>query len=140
MAADGIAARQLEAYLAEHQLAEGRTAWTGPSVLSYRAWIRSLWAEHYSHDERQLLTPGQVRGLWRRIVERSPVSDRLIGSHNVVQWAIEAAHIAASTWASPTKRANALAEPTLRGKHLMHSVEAELNGKKVMWLHFAYKK
>ena len=91
MAADGVAARQLEAFLAEHQLAEGRTAWTGPSVLSYRAWIRSLWAEHYPHDERQLLTPGQVRGLWRRIVERSPVSDRLIGSHNVVQWAIEAA-------------------------------------------------
>ena len=91
MAGDGVASRQLEAHFARRQLAEGRTAWTGPAILSYRAWTRALWAEHRPHDERQLLTPGQVRGLWRRIIERSPVSDGLIGSYNVVQWAMEAA-------------------------------------------------
>ncbi len=91
MATDGVAARQFEAHLAQRQLAEGRTAWTGPAVLSYRAWTRALWTQHRSHDGRQLLTAGQVQALWRRIIEQSPISNRLIGSQNVVRWAIDAA-------------------------------------------------
>ena len=91
VATDGVAARQLETHLARRQLAEGRTAWTGPSVLSYRAWIRALWTEHHSHDERQLLTTGQVQSLWRRTINRSSISNRLIGSQNVARWAMDAA-------------------------------------------------
>jgi len=91
VAADGVAARQLEGYLAQRQLDEGRTAWTGPSILSYRAWTNALWSNHIQEDDRQLLNPGQVRGLWRQIIESSAVSERLIGSRNVVHWAIAAA-------------------------------------------------
>ena len=91
VATDGVAARQFEAHLAQLQLAEGRTAWTDPAVLSYRAWTRALWIQHRSHDERHLLTAGQVQALWRRIIEQSPISNRLIGSQNAVRWAIDAA-------------------------------------------------
>ena len=91
VAVDGMAARQLEAGLARRQAAEGRSAWTGPSVLSYRLWTGSLWSQIRPEDERQLLSPGQVRGLWRKVIEDSPASDRLIGTRNVVAWAMEAA-------------------------------------------------
>jgi ATP-dependent helicase/nuclease subunit B len=89
--ADGVAARQIEIYLAQQHLVEGRTAWSAPTVLSYRAWIKTLCAHNPNIDNQQLLSPGQVRRLWRQIVENSEVADRLIGSRNVVQWAIEAA-------------------------------------------------
>ncbi|MCY3732375.1 MAG: hypothetical protein OXF98_13645, partial [Rhodospirillaceae bacterium] len=53
VAVDGMAARQLEAGLARRQVAEGRSAWTGPSVLSYRLWTGSLWSQIRPEDERQ---------------------------------------------------------------------------------------
>ena len=89
--ADGVAARQIEIYLAQQNLVEGRTAWTAPAVFSYKAWIKTLCAHNPDTENSQLLSPGQVRSLWRQIVENSEVADRLIGSHNVVQWALEAA-------------------------------------------------
>ena len=91
VAADGVAARQLETHLAQRHLALGRSAWTGPSVLSYRAWTNTLWADQFRPDHRQLLSQGQVRGLWRQIIERSAISERLIGSRNVVDWVLGAA-------------------------------------------------
>jgi len=84
---DGISARQLDAYFARRHLAEARNAWTGPLVQSYRGWVNTQWAKYLDDGKRLLLSPRQARALWRQVVERSSVADRLIGSGNAAAWA-----------------------------------------------------
>ncbi len=55
------------------------------------------------------------------------------------KWGVMAFHMSMTDWNSQTRRCNGIASQLRVGFYLMHSVEAELNGRSVMWLHFAYE-
>ena len=89
--AGGIAARQIESYLARKHLEEGRSAWLTPNVLSCTDWAVALWRRYLDDGSRQLLSPGQVDALWRRVIDESGTA--LQGSPgylHVSAWAREA--------------------------------------------------
>ena len=87
----GVGARQLEGHLARRHLAEGRRAWTAPTVQTYRAWAADLWLRHLDDGRRQLLTAGQTEALWRRVIEDSTAVPGLVGYRHARKWAMEAA-------------------------------------------------
>ncbi len=89
--AGGIAARQIESYLARQRLEEGRSAWLAPNVLSRRDWATALWRRYLDDGSRQLLSPGQVDALWRRVIDESGAAlQGSPGYRHVAAWAREA--------------------------------------------------
>ena len=91
ISAGGIAAKQLESFLARQHLAVGRTAWLGPTVLTYRDWAAALWRRYLDDGHLQLLGPGQTDALWRRVIDDSGADMQgLPGYRHVSAWAREA--------------------------------------------------
>lgn len=91
VSAGGVAARQIEGFLARHHVAEGQTAWLAPTVLSYRDWADDMWRRYLDDGSRQLLSPGQVDALWRRVIDESATGFQgLPGYRHVSAWAREA--------------------------------------------------
>ena len=89
--ADGIAARQVESYLARQRLEEGRSAWLPPTILAYRDWATALWRMNLDDGSRQLLSPGQVDALWRRVIDESGAGlQGLPGYRHLSAWARDA--------------------------------------------------
>ena len=89
--AGGIAARQIQSYLARQHLEAGRSAWLAPAVLTFRDWATALWHRHLDDGSRQLLTPGQVDALWRRVIDESGAGlQGLPGYRHISAWAREA--------------------------------------------------
>ena len=89
--ASAIAARQVQSYLARQHLEEGRSAWLAPTILSHRDWATALWRTYLDDGSRQLLSPGQVDALWRRIIDASGAGlQGLPGHRHVAAWAREA--------------------------------------------------
>ena len=87
----GIAARQVEGYLARQHLEEGRSAWLAPTVLNFRDWAATMWHRYLDDGSRQLLTPGQVDALWRRVIDESGAGlQGLPGYRHISAWAREA--------------------------------------------------
>lgn len=88
---DGIAARQVESYLARQHLEDGRSAWLTPNVLSCTDWATALWRRYLDDGSRQLLSPGQVDALWRRVIDESGTAlQGSPGYRHVSAWAREA--------------------------------------------------
>ena len=85
----GLAARQLEPYLARLAGARPSDAWVSASIHSYPAWMTALWSRSAS-DSHQLLTARQSLALWRRVIDDSAVADRLISSRTATRWAAAA--------------------------------------------------
>ena len=85
----GLAARQLEPYLARLAAARPSDAWVSASIHSYPAWLTALWSRSASGSHR-LLTVRQSLALWRRVIEDSTVAGRLISSRTATRWAAEA--------------------------------------------------
>ena len=89
--AGGIAARQIQSYLARLHLEAGRSAWVTPAVLTFRDWAAALWHRHLDDGRRQLLTPGQADALWRRVIDESGAGlQGLPGYRHLSAWAREA--------------------------------------------------
>lgn len=89
--AGGIAARQIQSYLARQHLEAGRSAWLASAVLTFRDWATALWHRHLDDGSRQLLTPGQVDALWRRVIDESGADlQGLPGYRHISVWAREA--------------------------------------------------
>ena len=89
--AGGIAARQIQSYLARQHLEAGRSAWLTPDVLTFRDWATALWRQYLDDGCRQLLTPGQVDALWRRVIDESGAGlQGLPGYRQISVWAREA--------------------------------------------------
>ena len=89
--AGGIAARQIQSYLARQHLEAGRSAWLAPAVLTFRDWATALWHRHLDDGSRQLLTPGQVDALWQRVIDESGAGlQGLPGYRHISAWAREA--------------------------------------------------
>ena len=89
--AGGIAARQIQSYLARQHLEAGRAAWLTPTVLTFRDWATALWHRYLDDGNRQLLAPGQVDALWRRVIDESGAGLRgLPGYRHLSVWAREA--------------------------------------------------
>ena len=89
--AGGIAARQVGSHLARRHLEDGRSAWLAPNVLTYRDWATALWRTCLDDGSRQLLSPGQVDALWRRVIEESESGlEGLPGNLHISAWAREA--------------------------------------------------
>ena len=89
--AGGIDARQIQNYLARQHLEAGRSAWLTPAVLTFRDWATALWHRYLDDGRRQLLTPGQVDALWRRVIDESGAGLRgLPGYSHISAWAREA--------------------------------------------------
>ncbi len=89
--AGGIAARQIQSYLARQHLEAGRSAWLTPAVLTFRDWAAALWHKHLDNGSLQLLTPGQADALWRRVIDESGDGlQGLPGYRHLSAWAREA--------------------------------------------------
>lgn len=87
----GIAARQIESYLARQHLEEGRSAWLTPNVLSCRDWAAALWRRYLDDGSRHLLSPGQADALWRRVIDESGMAlQGSPGYRHVSAWARDA--------------------------------------------------
>ena len=87
----GIAARQIQNYLARQHLQAGRSAWLAPAVLTFRDWATDLWRRNLDDGSRQLLTPWQVDALWRRVIDESGAGlQGLPGYRHLSAWAREA--------------------------------------------------
>ena len=85
----GLAARQLEPYLARTASAKHPNAWVGAAIHTYQSWTTALWSRT-AKDSRQLLTAPQGLALWRRVIDNSAAADRLINSHSASRWAAAA--------------------------------------------------
>ena len=91
VAASGVAARQIESYLALQHLEEGRTGWLTPTVLTHRDWAASMWSAYLDNGRRQLLGPGQVDALWRRVIDESGAAFQGLPAYSHVStWARQA--------------------------------------------------
>jgi probable DNA repair protein len=105
--ADSLAARQWELYLAVEQIQSGASAWEAPPVMSYAAWLETLWLEQTSAAVPPL-SAGQSDALWRRVVAESAEGAELIGHAGAAQWAREAWRLLARWRIDPaTERAGA---------------------------------
>ena len=80
-------ARQLQHEYGARQLAEGRTAWTTPAILPWKAFVRRLWEEQ---SDTPMLTPVQEQALWQSIIEASPESAQLIQPEAAARLATQA--------------------------------------------------
>jgi len=85
----GLAARQLEPYLARQATTQPSDAWISAPIHSYQAWMTELWSRSAS-DSHRLLTAPQSQALWRRVIDDSAVADRLISSRTATRWAAAA--------------------------------------------------
>ena len=91
VSAGGIAVRQIQSYLARQHLQAGRSAWLTPAVVTYRDWATALWHRYLDDGSRQLLTPGQVDALWRRVIDESGAGLQGVpGYSHISTWAREA--------------------------------------------------
>lgn len=90
VAANSISAKQFAIYIAQVQLAKGLQAWEAPSVSSYQAWVTELYLSLNSDKNRSLLNSAQSRALWQKVIKSSSTSANLIGTDNLVDWAIDA--------------------------------------------------
>ena len=89
--AGGIAARQIQSLLARQHLEAGRSAWLTPTILTFRDWATDLWHRYLDDGSSQLLTPGQVDALWRRVIDESGAGlQGLPGYGHISAWAREA--------------------------------------------------
>ena len=89
--AGGIATRQIQSYMARQHMEAGRSAWLSPTVLTFRDWATALWQKYLDDGSRQLLTPGQVDALWRRVIDESGAGlQGLPGYSRISAWAREA--------------------------------------------------
>tara|TARA_B100000029_G_scaffold513593_1_gene613658 strand:+ start:2805 stop:5459 length:2655 start_codon:yes stop_codon:yes gene_type:complete len=93
VAPSSVLAKQTSIYLARNSLNVDSTAWDAPSVVSYQGWVRDLYALSEMKVTRQLINSSQARVIWQNIIERSSISHRLIGTSNVVNWAINASEL-----------------------------------------------
>lgn len=85
----GLAARQLEPFLARTASADRPGAWISAAIDTYQTWTKALWSRT-ANDSRQHLTAPQALALWRRVIDDSAVAERLISSHSASRWAAEA--------------------------------------------------
>ena len=90
VASNALSAKQLAIYVAQIQLTKGLQVWEEPSVSSYQPWICEVYSTLLSDKHNKLLNAVQVRALWQKIIESSPASESLIGTDNLVDWAIDA--------------------------------------------------
>jgi ATP-dependent helicase/nuclease subunit B len=84
---DGLAARQLEAYLARNSGRAQQRAWISDSIQTLDTWISSIWRDE---ESRQVLTASQSLALWQRVIEESAIADRLVSVRSVSRWAADA--------------------------------------------------
>jgi ATP-dependent helicase/nuclease subunit B len=84
---DGLAARQLEAYLALNAGRAQQRAWVSDSIQTVETWISSNWPDQ---ESRQVLSASQSLALWQRVIEKSATSDRLVSVRSVSGWAADA--------------------------------------------------
>ena len=85
----GLAARQLEPYLARTAPERRSNAWVGAAIHTYQSFTTALWSRT-ANDSRQLLTAPQALALWRQVIDNSAAADRLINSHSAGRWAAAA--------------------------------------------------
>ena len=85
----GLAARQLEPFLARTAAATRSNAWVGAALPTYQTWTTALWSRTTA-DPRQHLTAPQSLALWRQTIDNSVVAERLINSHSASRWAADA--------------------------------------------------
>jgi len=85
----GLAAKQLESYLALDYQAEHSVAWIAPSILTYQAWTAELWNDGLGGG-RHVLTASQSRSLWRQVIGNSTAGERLLDIDNAGRWAADA--------------------------------------------------
>ena len=55
------------------------------------------------------------------------------------RWDVKAMNMPMGDWRDPERRINAIAREALDGWYLLHSKQATVEGRQVMWLHFAVK-
>jgi probable DNA repair protein len=73
----------------------GHSAWASADALSWSAWLQREWqAAQFATALPQLLDAQQELALWERIVDASPVSERLLDPRTVAGQARDAWHIA----------------------------------------------
>ena len=82
-------ARSCRQQFGARQLDRGRQAWLTPAILSWPAFLQSLWNDG-AGSEAPLLTPVQEQALWESIVETSPESPSLIQPQAAARLAGEA--------------------------------------------------
>ena len=87
----GVAARQIEGFVARRYLAQGHTAWLAPQIRTHREWAADTWRTCLDDGRRQLLSGGQVDALWRRVIEASPTPHHgFLAYRHASAWAREA--------------------------------------------------
>ena len=69
-------ARSLHQRYAESRRAEGKACWATPTIMSWGAWLQSLWRERRTDapsaiDNHVLLSAQQANLLWERVIQRS---------------------------------------------------------------------
>ena len=90
VAANSISAKQTAIYIAQVHLSEGLQAWEAPTVSTYQAWVSELYLSLNPDSRRSLLNAAQSRALWQKVIQSSYVSENLIGTDNLVDWAMDA--------------------------------------------------
>jgi probable DNA repair protein len=87
--ANGLAARQLDAFLMQDRLPSLGSATAGSALTAFDPWLQGLWRRQ-SPAERNVLTTSQTQALWRKIIADSPEADELIGVDSAASWANDA--------------------------------------------------
>jgi ATP-dependent helicase/nuclease subunit B len=92
------AAGDLRARFNQSQLAAGLSAWEPARILSWNAWLNTLWSDLVTegHDQRLLLNPAQEHILWREAINTGPEFESLGSLDSLADLAQNAWRLAAS--------------------------------------------